>query len=61
MGEVSESVDVKNYPEKVKALIVAGRSYVSYYQNPKLPLKDRKFQTRLYDISDNPDESQVYK
>ncbi len=61
MGEVSESVDVKNYPEKVKALIVAGRSYVSYYQNPRLPLKERKFQTRLYDISDNPDESQVYK
>ena len=61
MGEVSESVDVKNYPEKVKALIVAARSYGYYYMDKKLPLKDRKFQTFLYDISDNPDESQMYK
>ena len=61
MGEVSESVDVKNYPEKVKALIVSGRSYAYFYQNPKLSLSERKFQTLLYDISDDPDESQVYK
>jgi hypothetical protein len=61
MGEVSESTDVKLYPEKVKVLIVAGRTYMRYYGDPRLPIEKRKFRTKLYDISDNPDESQVYK
>lgn len=60
MGEVSES-DARSDPEKVKAIIVAARSYALYYADPKLPYKDRKFPGKPYDISDNPDESQQYK
>jgi hypothetical protein len=35
---------------------VAARSYAYYYQNPK----NRKYQTLLYDGSDDPDSFQKY-
>ncbi len=60
MGEVSEW-DAKSLPEKAKVMIVAGRSYALYYLDKTLPEKKRKFPGKPYDISDNPDESQVYK
>lgn len=43
-------------PEKIKTIIVAARSYASFYMNPQ----NRKFSTILYDGSDNPDEFQKY-
>ena len=42
--------------EKIKTIIVAARTYARYYMDPK----NRKFATRLYDGSDNPDEFQKY-
>lgn len=52
LGEVSDS----DLSEKVKTIIVAARSYISYYTDTA----HRKFDTLLYDGSDNPDEFQKY-
>lgn len=42
--------------EKIKTITVAARSYARYYMNPK----NRKYGTRLYDGSDDPDSFQRY-
>ena len=52
LGEVSNT----DLPEKVKTIIVAARSYAYYYINPK----HRKYNTLLYDGSDDPNEFQKY-
>lgn len=52
MWEVSND----HLPEKIKTIIVAARTYAKYYMNPY----NRKFNTMLYDGSDNPDEFQQY-
>lgn len=52
LGEVSNGDSI----EKIKTIIVAARSYAYYYQNPK----NRKYQTTLYDGSDDPDSFQKY-
>lgn len=51
LGEVSND----ELPEKIKAIMVAARSYAEYY------LKiNRKFPGEPYDLDDNPDVSQKY-
>ena len=40
----------------MKVIIVAARSYARHYMDPK----NRKFNTNLYDGSDDPDEFQKY-
>lgn len=52
MGEVSNG----DLPEKIKTIVVAARSYATFYQSSQ----NRKFGTLLYDGSDNPDEFQKY-
>jgi hypothetical protein len=52
LGEVSNSDPL----EKIKTITVAARTYAYYYQDPK----NRKYNTPLYDGSDNPDEFQKY-
>jgi N-acetylmuramoyl-L-alanine amidase/Stage II sporulation protein len=52
LGEVSNT----DLTEKIKTIIVAARSYALYYTSPK----NRKYNTNLYDGSDNPDEFQKY-
>lgn len=52
MWEVSNS----DPSEKIKTIVVAARSYARWYMDPL----HRKFSTRLYDGSDNPDEFQKY-
>ena len=42
--------------EKIKTIVVAARSYARYYMDPK----NRKYATRLYDASDDPDSFQKY-
>lgn len=43
-------------PEKIKTITVAARSYAKYYMNPQ----NRKYDTKLYDGSDDPDSFQKY-
>lgn len=52
MGEVSNS----EMPEKVKTIVVAARSYAKHYMSPQ----NRKYNTKLYDGSDDPDSFQKY-
>lgn len=52
LGEVSNT----DHPEKIKTITVAARSYAQYYMSKK----NRKYNTMLYDGSDNPDEFQKY-
>lgn len=52
LGEVSNA----DAAEKIKTIIVAARSYAYFYQNPK----NRKYQSILYDGSDDPDSFQKY-
>ncbi len=52
LGEVSNGDSI----EKIKTIVVAARSYAYFYQNPK----NRKYQTPLYDGSDDPDSFQKY-
>jgi SpoIID/LytB domain protein len=52
MWEVSNG----DLSEKIKTIVVASRSYAKWYMDPL----HRKFSTRLYDGSDNPDEFQKY-
>lgn len=52
MGEVSNT----DLTEKIKTIVVSARSYAKWYMDPK----NRKFNTNLYDGSDNPDEFQKY-
>ena len=40
----------------MKTIIVAARTYAYYYTDPK----NRKYNSTLYDGSDNPDEFQKY-
>ena len=52
LGEVSDS----DLTEKIKTILVSARTYAYYYIDPK----HRKYNTPLYDGSDNPDEFQKY-
>jgi stage II sporulation protein D len=52
LGEVSNTDPL----EKIKTITVAARTYAYHYIDPK----NRKYQTKLYDGSDNPDEFQKY-
>ncbi|MBC7503973.1 N-acetylmuramoyl-L-alanine amidase [Candidatus Gracilibacteria bacterium] len=52
MGEVSNS----DLTEKIKTIVVSARSYARWYMDPK----NRKFNTNLYDGSDDPDVFQKY-
>lgn len=52
LGEVSNG----DNPEKIKTILVAARSYARYYMSPT----HRKYNTRLYDWSDDPDSFQKY-
>lgn len=52
LGEVSDS----DHSEKIKTILVAARTYAYYYTKPE----NRKYNTKLYDGSDNPDEFQKY-
>ncbi len=52
MGEVSNS----DLAEKIKTIVVSARSYAMWYMNPL----NRKFNTNLYDGSDDPDAFQKY-
>jgi len=51
LGEVSNSEE----PEKIKAIIVAARSYAKFYTDI-----DEKFPGKPYNLDDNPDVSQKY-
>ena len=52
LGEVSDS----DHSEKIKTILIAARSYAYFYIKPE----NRKYNTKLYDGSDNPDEFQKY-
>lgn len=52
MGEVSNS----DLPEKIKTIIISARSYAYYYMDRT----HRKYNTQLYDGSDDPDSFQKY-
>ena len=52
LGEVSNS----DLPEKIKTIIIWARTYAYYYRDRF----HRKYNTLLYDGSDNPDEFQKY-
>jgi hypothetical protein len=52
LGEVSNS----DLAEKIKTIIIGARTYAYHYTDPK----NRKYNTPLYDGSDNPDEFQKY-
>ncbi len=52
LWEVSDS----DLGEKIKTIVVAARTYIYYYTDPT----HRKYDTLLYDGSDNPDEFQKY-
>lgn len=43
-------------PEKIKTIVVAARSYAKHYMSPQ----NRKYNTKLYDGSDDPDSFQKY-
>jgi stage II sporulation protein D len=52
MGEVSNT----DLSEKIKTIVVSARSYARWYMDPR----NRKFNTNLYDGSDDPDVFQKY-
>ncbi|MDD2694089.1 MAG: N-acetylmuramoyl-L-alanine amidase [Candidatus Gracilibacteria bacterium] len=52
MGEVSNT----DLPEKIKTIVVSARSYAYYYMDKK----NRKYNTQIYDGSDDPDSFQKY-
>lgn len=52
LWEVSDT----DHSEKIKTILVAARTYAYYYIKPS----NRKYDTKLYDGSDNPDEFQKY-
>lgn len=52
LGEVSDT----DHSEKIKTILLAARSYAYFYVKPE----NRKYNTKLYDGSDNPDEFQRY-
>lgn len=52
LGEVSDS----DNPEKIKVITIAARSYARFY----MLSKNRKYNTSLYDWSDDPDSFQKY-
>jgi stage II sporulation protein D len=52
LGEVSNTDNI----EKIKVIIVAARSYARYYMDRT----HRKYDTNLYDGSDDPDSFQKY-
>lgn len=52
MGEVSNG----DLPEKIKTIITSARSYAYYYMDRE----HRKYNTQIYDGSDDPDSFQKY-
>ena len=52
LWEVSDT----DHSEKIKTILVAARSYAYFYIKPE----NRKYSTKLYDGSDDPDEFQKY-